>query len=434
MTIIEFYDRTPIENVISALINVPDKIIFIGNNEAKHKLNRIYRPLLEQHVPDAQIVYKYIGNNDIKSIVDVLSEIITTEEQCVFDLTGGDDVVLVAMGIVCQRHADKDIKMQRVNIRQGKVTTYDKDGNVLPDEPCGQETRIYAPKISVQECIKLHGGVIREETYDHEGTYEWDLTEDGFVDDIHAMWTVCRQNPGKWNVQLKVFEQFDSVNTASSPLDVSVAIPALQAQMETVDRKYLPVQGLLGQLAAKKLIYNYTFDNQIISFTYKSEQVKRCLSKGGTVLELKVFSLAKSLQNEDGGAEDPYYTDALSGVFIDWDGVLHNDNDLTKDTENEIDVILMKGITPIFISCKNGWVEEEELYKLETVANRYGGIYAKKVLIATDINKKDEKRNRSIRNFRQRARDMDVTLKENVKEWTDETFRKELKSLIGPSN
>lgn len=54
---------------------------------------------------------------------------------------------------------------------------------------------------------------------------------------------------------------------------------------------------------------------------------------------------------------------------------------------NEIDVILMKNLIPIFISCKNGQIEIDELYKLNTVAEPFGGKYAKKVLIASEIDK-----------------------------------------------
>jgi len=36
----------------------------------------------------------------------------------------------------------------------------------------------------------------------------------------------------------------------------------------------------------------------------------------------------------------------------------------------------------VFVSCKNGIVENEELYKLNSVAQYFGGRYAKKVLVA----------------------------------------------------
>ena len=46
----------------------------------------------------------------------------------------------------------------------------------------------------------------------------------------------------------------------------------------------------------------------------------------------------------------------------------------------------LKGLIPIFISCKSGKMTEKNtlhaLYELDTVANRFGGKYAKKVLVA----------------------------------------------------
>ena len=57
------------------------------------------------------------------------------------------------------------------------------------------------------------------------------------------------------------------------------------------------------------------------------------------------------------------------------------------ETENEIDVLAMHGMIPVFISCKNGYVDIDELYKLNTVAQQFGSGYAKKVLIASSLNK-----------------------------------------------
>ena len=52
------------------------------------------------------------------------------------------------------------------------------------------------------------------------------------------------------------------------------------------------------------------------------------------------------------------------------------------DVKNEIDVMLLEGFCPVFISCKNGKVDQMALYELDTVAKRFGGKYAKKILMA----------------------------------------------------
>ena len=71
------------------------------------------------------------------------------------------------------------------------------------------------------------------------------------------------------------------------------------------------------------------------------------------------------------------------------------------------DVILMHGVTPLFISCKNGSIAEEELYKLHTVATRFGGSHVKKMLVATELPKKGDNPNYA---FIQRAKDMGIYL------------------------
>ncbi|MBQ3004644.1 MAG: hypothetical protein IJD88_01815 [Clostridia bacterium] len=69
----------------------------------------------------------------------------------------------------------------------------------------------------------------------------------------------------------------------------------------------------------------------------------------------------------------------MTGVVIDWDGKLHDENtEKVLDTENEIDVLMMHGVIPVFVSCKSSSVDSNELYKLNTIAEKFGGPYAKK--------------------------------------------------------
>lgn len=107
-------------------------------------------------------------------------------------------------------------------------------------------------------------------------------------------------------------------------------------------------------------------------------------------------------------------------VSIDWDGVISSKDKHKPETRNEIDVVLMHGMTPLFISCKNGNIGEE-LYKLHTVAERFGGPYAKKMLIATDL---DQTSSSTREALRRRAWDMDILLVTDAgsyshKEWAE---------------
>ena len=97
------------------------------------------------------------------------------------------------------------------------------------------------------------------------------------------------------------------------------------------------------------------------------------------------------------------------------------------DTENEIDVMMMHGVVPVFISCKNGEFTADELYKLNTVAECFGGKYSKKVLVSTAI---DTFKKNTKEYLKQRIKDMDIKLISNVQAMSDGELAKELKSIV----
>ncbi len=194
------------------------------------------------------------------------------------------------------------------------------------------------------------------------------------------MWEICKRNPNTWNYQINA--------------------------------------KLFGDLEKYKIIFRLESENDCFRFAFKNRQIKHCLSKAGTILELKTYLIAREITKADG---DFLYNDVQTGVFIDWDGIVHKQNEIVVDTENEIDLILMRGLVPVFISCKNGAVGEEELYKLNTVANRFGGIY-----IATTLDKSEKR----MQYFQQRAEDMGIHIIKEVHEMTDDVFAKALRANV----
>jgi hypothetical protein len=87
----------------------------------------------------------------------------------------------------------------------------------------------------------------------------------------------------------------------------------------------------------------------------------------------------------------------------------------------------MHDLTPLFVSCKNGHIGDEELYKLHTVAQRFGGPHAGKMLIATNLDQKSAAANSS---FAQRAWDMDIFLVTDAAELTASQWSECFKSAM----
>ena len=114
--------------------------------------------------------------------------------------------------------------------------------------------------------------------------------------------------------------------------------------------------------------------------------------------------------------------DYAVGVIVDWDGV----DDSGAETSNEIDIMLVKGFTPVFISCKNGEVHKEALYELDSVADRFGGEYAEKVMLATYLSGNEEKREY----LKMRAKDMGIKLISGIEEMTQEELKTELGKIV----
>ena len=104
--------------------------------------------------------------------------------------------------------------------------------------------------------------------------------------------------------------------------------------------------------------------------------------------------------------ENQFDFGTLPTVGINWDAAEQGEKMITH---NEIDVIMMHGMVPVFVSCKSGMVEMEELFKFATVADRFGGDYAKRVLVApslTGLNNEES--------IRARAEDMNIQILDNA--------------------
>lgn len=405
-TLVEFFDKSPLENVVSILAIKPRKVVYLGWNIKVMQLEiDRYRALLEGKGITVEIEYRCIMKNDLTQIQEVLAHIAEENPGCVIDLTGGDELSLVAVGMMAHVLKEREITFHRLNLNTGNAIEF-----------FGTETRndIIEPTLSVAENMLLYGGKVIFQNEKPGRTHEWDWTDE-FTKDIHMLWNIAREDCLKWNVQIGQLERF-----------ISPATREVHCPYGNPDPFGLPIRSwnrkLFNSLKNANIISNLKMNSDAFSFTVKDTQIGRVLSKAGTILELKTYLMAKNLQ----GKNKPYFSDVMTGVFVDWDGKIHTKIDEIRDTENEIDVVCMKGLRPLFISCKNGQVDETELYKLNSVAQRYGGEYAKKALVATFLNKKPQQ----LDYFRQRAQDMGICLIDNVETLNDKDFEKRLKMLL----
>ncbi len=402
MTYIEFFGRESIENISTCLTGAPERVVFIGQNRRlMEKQAMRYRMVLLGRGQDVEFICREVPKNDLRAIIDALAGLVETFGACSFDLTGGDELYLVATGIIYDRYREVGIQLHRFSIRENRVIDCDEQGCVL--------TERLIPEFTVEENIRIYGGDIIYENEKAGGTHVWKFSEELFRD-VSAIWDVCRKDVKAWNRVTSILAIASSLNTEHrDPLTITAPIKALLTELKKAGLKNESWEWGFKALHRAGVLTAYSADEKEFSFTAKNAEIKHCLTKAGQILELAVWAAASAAgrDTEDG---KPVYNDVMTGVFIDWDGNLSKRSNAV-DTENEIDVLMMRGLVPVFVSCKNGNVNTEELYKLNTVAEQFGGKYAKKVLVATALGETG-----FAAYFRQRALDMGIRLIESAAE------------------
>ena len=390
MTIVEIWDSDPIDNVMGVIALKPDRVVYVGFDKR----------MMERRCGDLKRVFEMRGMNlsvecravpgDLYGIADSLEAIAAEDDHCAFDVLGGEGIILAAMGIACGRIDPGKISMHCFNVKKGRG--YD----------CISRDRISAlnpTTLSVEENAALYGGTVKQVSY--RGVQR---SED--VTDAYIMWDICRgartdpadEHPcARWNRFCAAVAALDTLAHQDSE-GTFIDIDSPEAQTLLSQRSGLAMldDDILDEMCDSGLLIR---DNGALR--YKNNFIRRTVTKAGNVLEFVVLAAALSSIEADGS---PSYTSCAGGVLIGWD-----DDPDPLDTVNEIDVVLMRGMTPVFISCKNGAVDDEELYKLDSVASRFGGKDAVKVLIATYMG---DMRGRSdaFDRFRRRAADMGIKL------------------------
>ena len=192
MTIIEFFDKTSIENISGALLCEPEQVILVGDRRKQlERARNLYQNILEKNNIATEVSYRSVNKNNLQDIIAVLEKITVDYENCVFDVTGGEELYLVAVGAIMEKYKGR-VQCHRINLRNGTLIDCDADGNV-----CGSKSF----DISIEENINIYDGEIVTDGQREIFTYPWEFNAD-FENDIDSMWDICRKNTRLWNAHI----------------------------------------------------------------------------------------------------------------------------------------------------------------------------------------------------------------------------------------
>ena len=401
MTLIEFYDKARIENIAGALLARADNLILVGDQKkSMDKSKPVYEQLLLDRGIKTNVCCVAVNKNNLQNIIERLAEVIEKNDDCILDLTGGDDLFLVAAGVLIERYGER-VKCHRFNLKNSTVSDCDADGNTV----C-----VDSFDVSIEENIRLYGGEITEEGFDF-------VFDEDFCNDVRAIWNISRENQRYWNFcSITICDILKNYNRAGG-LCVSYSPHEVTEKLRAAGGNYGLSKSFLEALEKSGLIYSLKYGEDVF-FTFKNEAVKDVISTPGKMLEVAVAAKLSEIRDKEG---KPLYNDIKVGVAIDWSA---DDGD-ESPTINEIDVLAMKDAVPIFISCKSGTFDANELYKLKTVATRFGEKYAKCVIVFTS----PESLKGNLEYIRGRADDMGIRRIENPDAMSDAEFERVLRSV-----
>lgn len=368
---------------MSALAYEPEKVIYIGFKEVmtskrKNDLERFFR----MRGLKSQLCYEIVSRYDYESIKERLYSILDENDDCVLDLTGGKELVLAAMGAVCE---SRNIPTLQFDIRRGTLIQISNCHRLPPPKSID---------LSIEEYVTLNGGAVVTEL---SGRGALSLSND-FAEDIEKAWDIRKTSPFEWSNLIYALRTLENMGDGYRGISTEIDLrrPKEERDMISTFTETLSPFINAGFISIKKRNPN------TLLLTHKNKLIYQMLLKVGNIFELYTYISATEILRR---SNNPY-SDIGIGVFMDWDGIIHSYNSAVHDTLNEVDIVLIKGSIPIFISCKSGDLKKEALYELDTVANKFGGEYAKKIIVATHISRNESTRDVIL----QRARDMHIEI------------------------
>ena len=368
----EFLSEEPIENVITCMNYRMDKAVFFGYQETIEKRKEATEVFLKAYCGVQRVVFHPLSHDSLPSVVSSMRKAIELElgqkNDVFFDITGGEALILVAFGMLAREFK---LPIHIYDIEKDKLTELETGSGKLMEQLVPKNN----VRMDLEKYIRLQGGVVNT-------ALQKDLKGQGAeenAEDLHKLWKIAEKHHTHWNA----FSEFlrnnmvpdDHLLVHKRAVSILEALYASTSGVNSLHR----LQVILEDLADAGIITGLQYDDEIYEFSFKNEILKECIWDSGSILELHIYDLVK--KDSD---------DCRVGVHLDWDGVIRGPVGI--DVQNEIDVLKLDGNIPTFISCKSGNLNATQtlraLYELQTIADRFGGKYAKKILaVQQDIGK-----------------------------------------------
>lgn len=358
-TLIELFDKDAIYNYLAATVFKPQKVCFIGDKLSLDGKEAAAEKFASLAGLDCRFEFIAANTNDYSDTRRVIEETIRSEaakgNDCTVDVTGGKDLALVAAGSLIPSNVN--------------VICYDKTVNAF--RFLGSEkTHKVDIGLTCEAFITIAGGTVFSKPRNmNYGDKEWEI--------IRKVTRIYFENREIWNRFVKYLQQVAKGENEKVSDCLFVDAPF---SFSDGGRVFSCNKTVMRELERAQAIKNLRFaDNgNRLSFEFFSAAIANLLVNEGVWLELAVYLAGKN--------SDKFF-DVQSGVKFIWDipsrGETLGSIIAESTPRNEVDVVLTRGVMPVFVSCKTRVPVNDDLNELYTIKQKFGGELAKAVLATT---------------------------------------------------
>lgn len=338
--LVELFDHHTIEkNVYQTFICDCDEILFLSLKKiTEDERLSLKHFLLNQVSHVKQVHFRQIS---LDKITDDLNLFLTNYDSVTLDVFGGDSILAI---FLYQYGLEKQLPIVAIDIEQGKQFKW-KMGKVEKEE-------LVIPGLTIEQLMALRGGKLIKAKQPKYSPKQ--------ITTIKKLANYAILNPEEW---YQITQFFALAKTADFHAETAKVL-------ESNGKKYSYPESIITLLTEANLIHIDEESSEHISYTFSSSEAQLLCRTKGHILELYLYLLA---------IESEYFDECMIGAEIDWNGIFPE----VDNVQNEIDVVLRKGQSIIFISCKMTDLSVEAINELEVYANHFAGETCLKLIVCS---------------------------------------------------
>ena len=338
--LVELFDHHTIEkNVYQTFICDCDEVLFLSLKKiTEDERLALKHFLLDQVSHVKQVHFRQIS---LDKITDDLNLFLTNYDSVTIDAFGGDN--LLAM-VLYQYALERKIPLLAMDVDHG--LQYDWKFGKL------EKKDLLVPTLTIQQLIALRGGKLLKSKQPFHTPKQ--------IAAIKKLANFALTNPEEW---LKVTQFFASARTSNLHSETG-------KELENNGKRYSYPKSIISLLTDADLLHIEEETSNRVSYTFSSPEAQLLCRSKGHILELYLYLLA---------LESEYFDECMIGAEIDWNGIFPE----ADNVQNEIDVVLRKGRSIVFISCKMTDLSVEAINELELYANHFAGESCLKLIVCS---------------------------------------------------